>query len=102
MNTRKGQLTKSNQIHTSLSGFETNKLAQSCRSKREISGKTNNSIKQSGVDSGSVQTKDNTPRIEVTVDFAAKQLFQILLIDIKRRNSKFDSILEPLPGAFCV
>lgn len=72
------------------------------KSKREISVKTNNSIKGNGLDRHCNQTKDTTPRIEVTVDFAAKQLFQILLVDIKRRNNKFDSILEPLPGAICV
>ena len=50
----------------------------------------------------STKTNNTTPRLRVTVEFAAKQLFQILLVDIKRRNTKFDSILEPLPGAICV
>lgn len=72
------------------------------KSKRGILVKTNNSIKGNGLERLCKQTKDTAPRIKVTIDFAAKQLFQILLIDIKRRNSKFDSILEPLPGAICV
>lgn len=63
MDTRKSQLTKSNQIHTSLSGFETNKLAQSCRSKRGISVKTNNSIKGNGLEKLCKQTKDAAPRL---------------------------------------
>ena len=71
-------------------------------SKGEISRETNNSIKGNGLVKGCNQTKDTTPRLKVTVEFAAKQLFQILLVDIKRRNAKFDSILEPLPGAICV
>jgi len=71
-------------------------------SKREISPKTNNSIKQSGLDSQLVQTNNHTRRIEVSIEFAAKQLFQILLIDIKRRNTQFDGILEPVPSAICV
>ncbi len=71
-------------------------------SKREISVKTNNSIKQSGVDCGSVQMKDNTPRIQVTVEFAAKQLFQILLVDIKRRNTQLNGELELVPGAISI
>lgn len=68
----------------------------------QISGEINNSIKGNGLDKLSKQTKDTAPHSKVTVEFAAKQLFQILLVDIKRRNSKFDSILEPLPGAICV
>jgi hypothetical protein len=47
----------------------------------------------------SYTTKDSTPRVEVTVEFAAKQLFQILLIDIKRSSVQFD---ELIPGAICV
>ena len=63
MNTRKSQLTKSNQIHTSLSGFETNKLAQSCRSKRELSVKHSISIKGNGPCKGNGQTNIHTPRL---------------------------------------
>lgn len=44
-----------------------------------------------------VQSKETTPREEVSIEFAAKQLFQILLVDIKYRNNK----LEPIPSAIC-
>lgn len=57
---------------------------------------TNNSIKGNGIDRRLTQRKDTTPRIQVSVDFAAKQLFQILLVDIKYRNSKLNK-LEPAP-----
>ncbi len=46
-----------------------------------------------------VQSKDTAPRIQVSVEFAAKQLFQILLIDIKYRNAKLHNQLEPIPSA---
>jgi len=36
------------------------------------------------------KSNNNTPRLQVTVEFAAKQLFQILLVDIKRRNAKLN------------
>lgn len=67
-------------------------------SKREISGKTNNSIKQFGEGSLLAQPKDNTPRLEVSVDFAASQWFQILLIHINSRNKKLSGVLEPIGG----
>lgn len=41
-----------------------------------------------------VQPKYTTPRSEVTVEFAAKQFFQILLVDIKYRNAKLNNDLE--------
>lgn len=56
--------------------------------------KTNNSIKQSRVDRSLTQRKDTTPRSEVSVEFAAKQFFQILLVDIKYRNAKLNNDLE--------
>ena len=68
-------------------------------SKGEISRETNNSIKGNGLVKGCNQTKDTTPRLQVTVEFAAKQLFQILLVDIKRRNAKFE---ELIPGAILI
>lgn len=60
---------------------------------------TNNSIKRTGVDRKLTQRKDTTPRTQVIVEFAAKQLFQILLMDIQYRNSKLNK-LEPVPVPF--
>jgi len=72
------------------------------QSQREISRENAAPKESSKPLAKSTKTNNTTPRLQVTVEFAAKQLFQILLVDIKRRNAKFDSILEPLPGAICV
>ena len=72
------------------------------QSQREISRENAAPKESSKPLAKSTKSNNNTPRLQVTVEFAAKQLFQILLVDIKRRNTEFDSILEPLPGAICV
>lgn len=72
------------------------------QSKREISPKTNNSIKQSGLDSQSTQTNNHTPRLQVSIDFAAEQWFRILLVHLNGKNTKYKDVVEPLPSAFCV
>ena len=69
-------------------------------SQREISAKTNNSIKGNGVDRRLAQRKDTTPRSEVSIDFAAKQFFQILLVDIQYRSAKLNNDLEVVPVPF--
>ncbi len=71
------------------------------KSKRGILIKTNNSIKKSGVNGVVVQPKDTTPRSEISIDFAAKQFFQILLMDIKSRHA-LNNNLEPVVSAFSV
>ncbi len=59
--------------------------------------KTKKTTNRANLNGQLVQSKDTTPRIQVSVEFAAKQLFQILLVDIKYRNNK----LEPIPSAIC-
>lgn len=44
------------------------------------------------------KSKNHTPRIPVSVDFAAKQFFQILLMDIKSRHALNDKV-EPVASA---
>lgn len=70
--------------------------------KERYGEKINNSIKEAGKDKDSTKSNNAAPRVKVSIDFAAKQLFQILLIDIKRRNSQFDGILEPVSSAIYV
>jgi hypothetical protein len=50
----------------------------------------------------STKSNNNTPRLQATVEFAAKQLFQILLVDIKRRNAELNNEISTVPGAICV
>mgnify|MGYP000005849717 CR=1 FL=1 len=50
----------------------------------------------------STKSNNNTPRLQATVEFAAKQLFQILLVDIKRRNKELNGEIGIVPGAICV
>lgn len=61
--------------------------------------KTKKTTNRADLNGQLVQSKDTTPRSEVTVEFAAKQLFQILLVDIKYRNAKLNNKLEPIPSA---
>ena len=56
-------------------------------------------INKAGLNGQLVQSKDTAPRIQVSVEFAAKQLFQILLMDIQYRNAKLNK-LEPVPVPF--
>lgn len=104
MNIRKGQFTKTEQIHKPISKAETDKLAQSCNSisKRGILSKGRNSIKGNGLDRRCNQTKDTTPRLQVSVEFAADQWLRILLVYLNSKNSNLKGVIEPLPGAFCV
>lgn len=89
MNTRKSQLTKSNQIHTSLSKFETNKLAQSCQSKRELSVKDSNSIKGNGLEKLCKQTKDATPRLNKgEVNRLAEAWCELLLRQLQEEKTQ--------------
>ena len=71
-------------------------------SKGEISSKTNNSIEESGLECPLPKSNNTAPRLKVSVDFAASQWFQILLININNRNKKIDGVLESFPGATCV
>lgn len=67
--------------------------------KERYGEKINNSIKEAGKDKNLTKRNNTAPRVAVSIDFAARQLFQILLIDIKRRNVQF---AELIPGAICV
>lgn len=78
-----------------------NGLASALINHKEVCGeKTNNSIKQSGSSCPLPNSKDIAPRSEVSVDFAAKQLFQILLVHVKYIHSKSVSDIEPLSVPF--
>ena len=48
------------------------------------------------------QTNNATPRTRVSIEFAAKQFFQILLMDIKSRHAQLNNKLEPVASAFSV
>lgn len=63
---------------------------------RENPKKTINKV---GLNGQLVQGNNHTPQGEVSIEFAAKQLFQILLIDIKYRTAKLNN-LEPVPVPF--
>lgn len=103
MNLRTSQSILKEKCEKSLSSIDKERLAQSWKStsKRGILPKTNNSIKGNGVDRKLTQRNNTTRRSEVSVEFAAKQLFQILLVDIKYRNAKLNNKLEPIPSAIC-
>lgn len=59
--------------------------------------KTNESIKQSGLYCPLPNSNKAIPHKEVSIDFAAKQLFQILLVHVKYIHSKSLSDLDLLP-----
>ncbi len=61
--------------------------------------KPEETINKAGLNGQLVQSKDTAPHTQVSVEFAAKQLFQILLMDIQYRNSKLNK-LEPAPVPF--
>jgi hypothetical protein len=63
-------------------------------SKREISQKINKHIKKHEPICPSDNFVSYPPQGEVSVEFAAKQFFQILLINIKYIHSKSDSGLD--------
>lgn len=67
-------------------------------SQGRISLKTNNHIKKNGVDGFVTQSNNNTPHTPVSIEFAAKQFFQILLMDIKSRHT-FDGKLGLVASA---
>jgi len=64
--------------------------------KERCKEKTNNLKKQSKIDYPLQNSNNKRPRNEVTVEFAAKQLFQILLINVKYNHSKSVSELDLL------
>ena len=66
------------------------------KSKRGISTKTNNSIKQTGLTSPLPFSKNTTPRDPVSVSFAVDQWFRILLVHMHKQNVSFlDNLAVP-------
>ncbi len=68
----------------------------------EISGRNAAYKESSKALSRPSKSNKATPRLQVTIEFAAKQLFQILLVDIKRRNAKLNGEIGIVPGAICI
>lgn len=65
---------------------------------KEVCGeKINNSIKQTQLTCPLPKSNNKRPSNKVSVEFAAKQLFQILLVHVKYIHSKSVSDLETLP-----
>lgn len=58
--------------------------------------KTNKTTNRAILNGKLTQSNKAYPHSDVSVEFAAKQFFQILLVDIKYRNSKLNK-LEPAP-----
>lgn len=42
------------------------------------------------------KSKDTTPHLKVSVDFAASQWFQILLVHLNSKNKSLNGVLEPI------
>jgi len=66
----------------------------------EISSKTNKFIEESGIGCPLPKSKDTTPRLQVSVDFAVDQWFQFLLVYINNKNKKLGRVLEPMRSDF--
>ncbi len=66
--------------------------------KERYQEKTDNSKKQAGLNCPLIFSKDTAPRLQVSIDFAASQWFQILLIHINSKNKNLGGVLEPIPG----
>lgn len=64
--------------------------------KERYQEKTDISEKQAGLNISLAKPKDNTPRLEISVDFAASQWFQILLVHLNSRYKKLSGVLEPI------
>jgi len=74
-----------------------NEVATALIHKERYGEKSNNSIKQTQLTCPLPFPNDTAPGKEINVEFAAKQLFQILLVHIKYIHSKSVSDLETLP-----
>lgn len=59
--------------------------------------KTDKHIKETQVNGLCSRSNNTTPRSEISVEFAAKQLFQILLVHVRYIHSKSVSDLDLLP-----
>jgi hypothetical protein len=67
-------------------------------SKRELSIESNNHIKNNETNTYVEQTNKARPHSEISIEFAAKQFFQILLMDIKSRHA-INNEIEPVVSA---
>lgn len=70
--------------------------------KERYEEKTDNSIKETRLSCQLPKSNNHIPGLQVSVDFAASQWFQILLIYINSKNKSLGGVLESFPGATCV
>ena len=73
-------------------------LAAALTSQREILSKTNSNTKRDDICYPLQKSKDTTPRLQVSVDFAAEQWLQIVLIHLNSKNKSLSGVLEPIGG----
>jgi len=64
----------------------------------EILHKTNKFIEETGIGCPLPKSNKVSPRLKVSVDFAASQWFQILLIHLNSKNKKLSGVFEPIGG----
>jgi hypothetical protein len=64
--------------------------------KERYEEKTDNSIKETGLSSPLPKRNNTDPRLKVSVDFAASQWFQILLVHLNSKNKSLNGVLEPI------
>lgn len=104
METRESQLTKLTEKYESVSKNETCELARSYPSvsQREISRGNHNPTEKCDQCCRLPKSKDTAPRLQVSVDFAVDQWFQILLIHLNSKNKDLSGVLEPLRSDFCM
>lgn len=71
-------------------------------SQREIQGKNPAPTRASEMKSYLIKSNNTTPRSSISIDFAAKQFFQILLMDIKNKHAQLNGELEPVTSAISI
>jgi len=67
-------------------------------SKREIESENHNPTEKCDLDCPLPKRNKVAPRLKVSIDFAASQWFQILLIHLNSKNKKLSGVLEPIGG----
>ena len=84
-------------VNRSTDGLDTALLIDK-RSKAEILSKTNKFTEETGIGCPLPKSNNTHPRLKVSVDFAASQWFQILLIHLNSKNKKLSGVFEPIGG----